>query len=272
MLPMHSNPVSNGHYGESWPDVGYVGPNGDEQAEITYYLKQRVNSGNVKVEIYDDKGNFLVDIPGTKRKGINVVDWNMRVKPPRVAQGGSKADWTSTVGPMVLEGKYKVKVVIGNESAEGVLSLVKDTLTPISEKDRKENYDAVMRAFQMQDTLATLMDSVIAEEKRVKDLRDLSPVIKEYYDSLESVRATLVPVKEGRTVIFVDEQKIRDKVSDIYAGVNFYEGQPTTSQEEGLTKLQQDIKNNEKKLEERKQTFRPRIREILQGLGKNVPY
>jgi len=51
-------------------NMAYVGPNSSEDAVITYYLKQRLNSGNVTFQIYDDKGNFVVDFPGTKRKRI----------------------------------------------------------------------------------------------------------------------------------------------------------------------------------------------------------
>ena len=98
------------------------------------------------------------------------------------------------------------------------------------------------------------------ERKRIEPTKDLSAVIKEYYDSLEAIRAELVPVKEGRTVAFVDEEKLRDKVSDIYSGLCFYEGKPTSSQVEGLNKLQQDMNNNEKKLQDREKTYRPKVK------------
>jgi len=273
VIPSSPTPVGNGHYGSNWPDgSGYVGPNASEQAQIIYYLKQRVNSGDVKVQIYDNQGNFLVDLPGTKRKGINIIDWNMRIKPPRVAEGGSKADWTSTIGPMVKDGKYKVKVVLNDKSAEGELVIIPDPKSTMSKEDRDANYDAVMRAFKMQEELATLMDSVMAERKRIESTKDLSPVIKEYYDSLEALRAALVPVKEGRTVMFVDEEKLRDKVSDIYAGVNFYDGKPTASQTDGLNKLQRDMGADEKKLSDDKKVFRPKVIDELRRLGKNEPY
>ncbi|MCW3128333.1 MAG: hypothetical protein JWO03_3991, partial [Bacteroidetes bacterium] len=97
-------------------------------------------------------------------------------------------------------------------------------------------------------------------------------IVKEYYDSLEAIRAELVPVKEGRTVLFVDEEKIRDKISDIYAGVNFYQGEPTSSQVEGLNRLQRDIIDTNKKLETRKKTYRPKINEEYKRLKKNEPY
>jgi hypothetical protein len=272
IIPSRPTPVGTGHGDGSWPFAGYNGPNPTEQAVITYYLKQRVNSGNVKVEIFDDKGTFLVDLPGTKRKGINKITWNMRVKPPHVAEGGSKVDFASTIGPMVLEGKYKVKVTVNGKSAEGDLDLITDTKSSATAKDREQNHDAVMRTYKMQEELATLMDSVLAEEKLIKDAQGQSPVVKEYYDSLEKIRAELVPVKEGRTVIFVDEEKLRDKISDIYAGVNFYQGGPTSSQMEGLNKLQRDMLDTGKKLDERKKTYRPKVKAELKRLGKNEPY
>jgi hypothetical protein len=196
----------------------------------------------------------------------------MRLKPPRVAEGGSKADWASTIGPMVREGKYKVKIVAGSLNAEGEIKLVEDPLDHSSKAQRDADYEAVMRTFHMQEDLATLMDSVMAEQKLIKDMQDKSPIIKEYYDSLEAIRAILVPVKEGRTVMFADEQKMRDKLSDIYAGVNFYQGEPTTSQVEGLNRLKRDIIDNEKKLDTRKKTYRPKVNEEYKRLKKNAPY
>jgi photosystem II stability/assembly factor-like uncharacterized protein len=265
--------VSVGHFGGTWPDgTGYAGPNSSEEVAIMYYMKSRLNSGEVKVQIYDEQNKLLVELPGTKRKGINRITWNMRLKPPRVAEGGSKADWASTIGPMVREGKYKVKIVAGALNAEGEIKLVEDPLDHSTKAQRDADYEAVMRTFHMQEDLATLMDSVMAEQKLIKDMQDKSPIIKEYYDSLEAIRAILVPVKEGRTVMFADEQKMRDKLSDIYAGVNFYQGEPTTSQVEGLNRLKRDIIDNEKKLDTRKKTYRPKVNEEYKRLKKNAPY
>lgn len=273
IIPARPAPVTNGHYGGGWPDAGgFVGPNSSEQAQILYYLKNRVNSGTVKVEVFDDKGNFLVDLPGTKRKGINKVYWDMRVKPPRVAEGGSKADWASTVGPMVREGKYKVKVSVNGLSATGDLLLIPDPKSSFTKEQRDANHDAVMRTFRMHEELATVMDSVLHEQSLiVKDTAE-SAVVKEYYDSLEAIRATLVPVKTGRAVMFADEERLRDKVSDIYWGVNFYEGEPTTSQVNGLNNLQREVNTNRSKVEDRKKTYRPKVSETLKKKGKNAPY
>ena len=272
-VPARPMALSVGHWGGTWPDAtGYTGPSSSEEVAIMYYMKDRLNSGEVKVQIYDDQGKLLVELPGTKRKGLNRITWNMRTKPPRVAQGGSKADWTSTIGPMVREGKYKVKIIAANMSTEGDIQLTPDPLDHSTKEQRDADYEVVMRTYKMQEDLARLMDSVIAEEKLIKDDKDQSPVIKEYYDSLEAIRAELVPVKEGRTVLFADEQKLRDKISDIYAGVNFFQGAPTGSQVEGLNKLGRDMADGNKKLEDRKKTYRPKVKEAYKYLHKHEPY
>ena len=272
-VPARPMALSVGHFGGAWPDgTGYSGANSSEEVAIMYYMKQRLNSGEVKVQIFDEQGKMLVELPGTKRKGINRITWNMRVKPPRVAEGGSKADWTSTIGPMVREGKYKVKIIAGGNSTEGNISLIQDPYDHSTQAQKDADYDAVMRTFKMQEELATLMDSVTAEEKRVKEIKDQSPIAKEYYDSLEAIRAELVPVKEGRTVMFADEEKIREKLSDIYAGVNFYQGEPTSSQVEGLNKIKRDVVDSGKKLDTRKKTYRPKLVDEFNRLKKNVPY
>lgn len=273
IIPARPAPVTNGHYGGGWPDAGgFVGPNSSEQAQILYYLKGRVNSGNVTIQIYDEKGELLVELPGTKRKGINKVYWDMRVKPPRVAEGGSKADWASTVGPMVREGKYKIKVTVNDKSASGDLVLIPDPKSTFTKQQRDDNFNSVMRTFKMHEELATLMDSLLNEQKLIVNDTAASLVIKEYYDSLEAIRATLVPVKTGRTVLFADEERLRDKITDVYFGVNFYEGEPTTSQVNSLNQLQRNINENKTRLEDRKKNYRPKVSAELKRLKRNSPY
>jgi photosystem II stability/assembly factor-like uncharacterized protein len=273
VIPSKATPVCNPHFGGSFGAAGeFVGNNSSEDAQILYYLKDRVNSGSVKVEIFDEKGNLVVDLPGTKRKGINRITWNMRTKPPRVAEGGSKADWSSTVGPFAMDGKYKVKVTVNGKSAEGDIELLPDPRTSITKEQRDANHLAVERTFKMQEELARLMDSLLLEQKLIVSDTGTALVVREYYDSLEAIRATLVPVKTGRTVLFADEERLRDKLSDVYSGLNFYEGQPTTSQNDGLNRTQRDINSNKTKLEERKRTYRPKVSAELKAKKKNDPY
>jgi hypothetical protein len=116
------------------------------------------------------------------------------------------------------------------------------------------------------------MDSLLNEQKLIEADTAQSAIIKEYYDSLEAIRATLVPVKTGRNVMFADEERLRDKITDVYFGVSFYEGEPTASQVNGLNQLQRELNENKDKLEQRKKTYRPKVKEEMKRMKKSEPY
>ena len=156
-----------------------------------------------------------------------------------------------------------MKIVVNDKSAEGELNLIPDPVSTFSAEDKNENSEAVARTFRMQEELATLMDSVMAEKNILEPVKDAASVVAEYLDSIEAIRGNLVPVKTGRSVLFADEERLRDKVTDVYFGVNFYEGRPTTSQSETLNKLQRDMNTEKQKLEERKKVYRPKVKEEI---------
>ncbi len=70
-------------------DDEFVGANPSSGAPITYYLKKRHMFGGLTLEVLDQKGSLLTTLPGGKRRGINRVSWNMRMKPPKVAPAAS---------------------------------------------------------------------------------------------------------------------------------------------------------------------------------------
>jgi hypothetical protein len=264
--------ISTGHYGGSWPDAGgFTAPNSTEEAIIKYYLKDRVNSGDVKVQILDNSGKLITELPGTKRKGINMITWNMRSKPPRVAEGGGRADWSGTVGPFVKPGTYKIKLLVGVASYDGTLTLTQDKNSTISLDDRNKNYEAVDKVFKLQENLASLMDSVLSIQKPIQALikeGKASETLKAYNDSLEVIRKLLVPVKEGGNVAFVDEDALRDRLSELYFGLSFYEGRPTDSQLEKIGAVQYDIDEADKKYKKTKAQFQDKTKEELKPAVK----
>ncbi|HZS44912.1 MAG TPA: glycosyl hydrolase [Blastocatellia bacterium] len=61
----------------------YVGANRPFGTSIDYYLKN-APSGDVRIAIYNIRGEKLRDIPGTKEAGLNRVQWNLQMNaPPR---------------------------------------------------------------------------------------------------------------------------------------------------------------------------------------------
>jgi photosystem II stability/assembly factor-like uncharacterized protein len=247
-IPSKPFAITTGHYGSSWPSAGgFVGGNSNEMATISYYMKDRLNSGAVKIEIFDTNNHLVTEFPGTKRKGINAVTWEMRSKPPKTAEGGSKADWASTVGPLVKTGKYKVVIKAGDKSTEGILELVEDTLNGFSKEESKLNQQFVDTAFAMEEELSIVMKKLMSYYTPYQQAKAQKQIIaketEEMMAKLNAIRGTIVPVKEGNNAMFVDEENIREKITELYYGVSYYQGRPTDSQIQMIAYLRKEIES-----------------------------
>jgi hypothetical protein len=108
-LPTRQAYVYGGFLSGFYPNEAgfYNGPSVSEDAIIMYYLKDRVVTGDVKLEIYDQNGKLLHSLPGSKRKGINKITWDMRYRAPKVAKG-IRPDQSGFFAPFVPEGVYSL--------------------------------------------------------------------------------------------------------------------------------------------------------------------
>ena len=114
-----------GKYGGASPfSGGWNAGNPESMIPIQYYLKERILDGEVKVEILDSTGHLIQNIPASKRKGINKVFWNYRIKPPKVAEGGTKLDFGGFTAPEVLPGIYIAKLTVRNKIVYDTFKMV----------------------------------------------------------------------------------------------------------------------------------------------------
>ena len=238
--------ISMGKYyiGSSNGD-GYVGSNSSQDAPIQYYFKDRMSVGNVRVEIYDKDGKLIQSLPGTKRKGLNIVRWNMRYTPPKVASGGTKMDFGAFVAPMVLPGVYTVKVKVGDKYYENNLTMQKDEKSDESLADMEARFNASMELYNMHEDLYKLVDSISTTQKMLKsnESKIVNPKVKklvaEYNDKLEEVRSKCLGTKQKS--IFADEKKLREDITDVYYAVCNQEIKPSNLQLERIQSLKQQL-------------------------------
>ena len=250
ILKTRPTPVTGGHYGGAFPSAGgFVGPNSDEQAQIIYYLKDRVTTSNVKVEIFDKNGKSLGTVPATKRKGINKVSWSMRSKPPRVARG-VRIDGAGFYGPLVEPGDYTVKLTKGDKTFTGIIQLIDDPISQHSAEDKSLQRITSNQLFKMSEDLAffnqqvlTMKESATARMNTTQNA-GLKKSLQTYLDKIEKIRKELVATKGGQAI--TGEERIREKLSDLYGSVNSYEGRPTDSQINRIKGLQHDMDEQQK--------------------------
>src|SRR5690606_25623693 len=113
----------------------FFGEGRSESAVIAYHLKKRHLFGDLRVNIYDAEGKRVGSIPGGKRRGMNRVDWPMRLKPPRLPPSTQLVP--AFMGPRLPEGSYRVELVRGEETVAGSIELVGDPRSPHSADDRR---------------------------------------------------------------------------------------------------------------------------------------
>lgn len=231
---------------------GWMAGNPASIPPIQYYLKNRVSSGDVSVKIYDNKNNLLQNIPGTKRKGINQVYWNLKITPPKVASGGTKIDNGSFIAPLVLPGTYTAKLMVGDKEYISLLTLIADSSNKnFTIADRKIQFKAAMDLYNLHEKLALLVDSISKIQKGLKESISASAdnkakeYLTEYHSQLETLRATLL----GTTQLsqFADEQRLREKITAVYVAVSLQEASPSNSQVANVAYLQKQETEAEQK-------------------------
>ena len=193
----------------------------DDVASISYYLKKRHIVGDSKIEIYDADDKLVATLPAGKRRGINRVDWPMRLPAPKVAAGSSlMSTGQAMFGPRAPAGTYTVKFLKGKETYTSTLELVPDTRAKYSAEDRAVQQKAVRRVYDMIADLTALTDATLKARDAAK-----SPAQKKKLDELYK---SLTSTREGGWL--TGEEQLRERMAMLYGAINGYDGRPTESQ------------------------------------------
>ena len=217
-------------------DADFNGRSLEDSAFIIYYQKKRHILGDLKFEIYNQKGERVATVNGNKRKGLNRLEWPMRLKPPKVpAAAVVVPNQYAFIGPHVPAGVYTVKMIKGNQTYTSKIELVPDPRTHYSQRDRDLQQQTVMKLYNELARLTFIADAVVdardQARKRLAQVKSGDPSgesLRRFADSMEALRGRLVSVKEGGAI--TGEEKLREKLGDLYGSINEYDGRPTQSQ------------------------------------------
>ncbi len=255
---------SNG-FGGTATETQFVGANPTTSARIIYHLKRKHNLGKMSLEIRDQEGNVLTELSAGKSKGINVVEWNYTIKPPKVATGKTFAFGGFTT-PRVPAGTYKVVIQKGKETYTNDLEIIYDEKSGISLADRKQNEQITSKLYKMNQELAYLvfeMDelSKMAEEAKGKSkegARAATPFISE----TAKLKETLVVMK-GDNYVGAAEPQLREKLSLLYSKVasSFYV--PSKAELDNMEALEGRFNSGKSDFKKIKEKHLPKINRVL---------
>ena len=100
-----------------------------------------------------------------------MVDWNLKMKPPKIALGGTKIDFSGFLAPMVMPGEYTIKLVVGDSSYTTPIKLVHDASNKeFTLADREAQYKTAMEIYKMHEQLASVVDIINAKQKIIKSV------------------------------------------------------------------------------------------------------
>jgi photosystem II stability/assembly factor-like uncharacterized protein len=228
-------------------DAEFVGRSANESAIIAYYQKKRHIFGDLKFEVYDPSGKLISTIPGSKRRGLNRVEWSMRMKAPKVPPAADLVpNFFALLGPRMPEGTYTVKMIKDQQTYTTQLQLVPDPRSKHTKEDRALQYQTVIKLYDMLgqltytvDTITEARDQARAAAARLPEGEAARKQAEDLARSLETLRAKLVATKEGGGI--TGEEKIREQMGSLYGAINGYEGRPTQSQLNRITELGKEL-------------------------------
>ena len=234
---------SNGGWGEG--DARFSGQNPTGGAVITYYQRTRHLFGPIKLEILGPDGKLVDTISATKRRGLNRVSWSMQVKPPRVPRAAQLA-FNSALGPRVPPGTYTVRLTKGGQAIETKLEIGIDRRASYGPAERKEQFEAVMRAHALFGQMSALVDKIDAAHgtaaERAKALPEkdpLKPKLTDLAGKLDTVKRKIVATKEGGAI--TGEERIREHLDIVYGALMGWEGKPARYQVERIGALEREL-------------------------------
>ena len=228
--------------GSGFPTAGgWNGGNPPVVPAIRYYLKNRVMSGDVKVDVIDMEGKILQTIVGSKRKGINLVYWNQRTMPPKTPSGSVQMDISAFAAPIVLPGTYTLKLTVGKDTFTQPYTVEHDPKGVMSLADRKEQNKVSMQLFGMNEQTTSLLDSLLNIQKMLEgklateSSKKMKKMAGEYHEKVGTMRGKLIVLKSKGQ--FADQQRFKDELSGLYTSIVYNEQAPSNTQMQKLSLL-----------------------------------
>lgn len=230
-----------------WPegDATFSGQNPASGAVISYYLRARHIFGPLSLEVLDPAGKLIDTLTATKRRGINRVEWSMRIKPPRVPRAAQIA-FGASVGPRVQPGQYTVRLSRGSEVLESPLQIELDRRAPYNAQDRKRQLAALSSASALFGRMTELTDKLDAARAAIgKRISVVAPddafvvQLRAADERLAAIKKQIVATTEGGAI--TGEERIREHLDELFRAWNEWEGRPTAYQLERMTALTREL-------------------------------
>lgn len=230
-------------------ETQFVGANPSRDVQIKYYLSKRHTFGKMSIEIQDASGNKVGEVGPGKKKGINIVTWDYRLKPPKVAKGKT-ITFGGFTSPKAAPGSYKMVMTKGSDTFEQSFDLILDDKLPMQPSDYKERDRVSQLLFDMSESLAYMvyqLDAMIDHESGNKSSKILN--------SMNALKETLV-ITTGDNYVGAAEPQLREKIATLFSKIATSYDKPSANDMENFDRLNKLMTEANSRFESLKKKFK----------------
>ncbi len=234
-------------------DGNFTGENPSNVAKVVYFMGKRHTFGKMAVEVYDQNGKLIRELPAGKSAGINVVEMTATLEKPKAAPSENpQAVFGILSGPNLPAGTYQVKVIKGKEEHLTNFTLKYPDNSPYTADDRKMQQETTMKLYNLTEQLAYVyaaQDGMVKQAKTaVQKNPKLSKLINPFIKEIEDQNASLV--FRGGDFYINTEEKLAEEISELYGQVSSYPGRPGNAQIDRTGGLDFEMKKAIQKFDE----------------------
>lgn len=164
---------------------------------IMYYIKDNVDSTELKVEFMDEAGELVRTFSTasterqekiSKKSGMNRLNWNLTIPNPEGVEGVFMG--LGTGGHRVAPGKYSVQLTYGDQTVAKDLEVKPDPRWEASSADYAMQQDYLMKLRAAIDELHTVANDLRSVRSQVNDLK--ARISAEEYPKVHAMADSIV--------------------------------------------------------------------------------
>jgi photosystem II stability/assembly factor-like uncharacterized protein len=230
-------------------DRPLLSPNPPYGALFTYYLKEKPARGEVSLQILDAQGKVLRELRRLPQEpGIHRVDWDLRMQiRSRESEGasqppaGGRGRGGPLMGPQVLPGTYRVKLIVGDFQMEQPLTVkVEPALEPYL-TNMKAGFQFALETLEMIRQLERTMRMLASVEEQINNLRqtarqqnlrlsrELNDLLDRHIKQIDELQAKVENPQTGPA--YSRGPRLRSHLNSVYSMMSSNTG-PTLAQVE----------------------------------------
>ncbi|HET7755629.1 MAG TPA: hypothetical protein VFK87_00080 [Steroidobacteraceae bacterium] len=225
--------------------AAFVGDDPPAGAVITYYQRTRHLFGKLKIEVLDESGKVIGELPPSSRRGLNRVVWTMHLAPPHVPPAVQLA-FAGAQGPRVLPGTYTIRMENNGKTYETRIDVGLDRRVAWTLADRRAQFDAAMKVYALFNDESALFAQIAGLRQQVaaagKGRTGKDPLVRRLADfdhKLDAVRKQIVATTEGGAI--TGEERLREHTDQLYGALNSWDGPPSAYQLDNIAGLRSQL-------------------------------